>query len=130
MYPDDITTLDITGRGTTAGTGEETLPLTVNLNAPVAAIPVPEGQIMMIPTWIICAPPAGTIFKIQQSNDSGVSWFNKAIGRVQGGKASKVFNFKTPIKVKGSATTLVRQRVQTPPSPGPVDVTWGAMSQP
>jgi hypothetical protein len=130
MLADDITERDITGRGTTSGTAEETLPLTLGLAAPAASLAVPQGSTWMISDWIICAPPAGSIFKIQQSNDNGVSWFNKAIGRVQGGKASKVFTFRTPIKVKGSATTLVRQRVQTPPAPGAVDVTWGTMSQP
>lgn len=130
MLPDDITELNITGRATTAGAAEQTLPLVLGTAAAAAFLPVPEGQTWMISDWIICAPPAGTIHRIQQSNDGGLSWFNKAVARVIGSGPSKIFKFRTPIKVKGGPLVQVRARVTTPPGPGPVDVAWGAMSQP
>jgi hypothetical protein len=130
MLSDEITELNITGRGTTSGAAEQTLPLTLGTAAPAATLAVPQGETWMISDWIICAPPAGTIHRIQQSNDGGLSWFNKAVARVIGSGPSKVFRFRTPIKVKGGPAVLVRARVTTPPGPGPVDVAWGAMSQP
>lgn len=130
MIPDDITELNITGRGVTVGAAEETLPLALGLNPAAASLPVLAGSTWMISDWVICSPPAGTIHRIQQSNDGGLSWFNKAIARVVGTGPSKVFRFRTPIKVKGGAAVLVRARVTTPPGPGSVDVSWAAMSQP
>jgi len=130
MLADDITELNITGRGVTAGSAEETLPLALGLNPAAASIAVPQGTTWMISDWVICSPPAGTIHRIQQSNDGGLVWFNKAIARVLGTGPSKVFRFRTPIKVRGGPAVLVRARVTTPPGAGPVDVSWAAMSQP
>src|ERR1700687_2495145 len=120
---------NMTGRVTTAGSGEQTLPIGVDFSAPVSAVQVPAGVSLEITDWVVCAS-AGSIFRIQQSDDGGLTWYNRAVGRVVGGGPSKYIKFQTPITIVGSATAQMRLRVTTPLGAADVDVTLGLLKSP
>jgi hypothetical protein len=118
-----------TGRNMTGGTAEETLPIGVDFNAPASAIQIPRGVTWEITDWVVCAT-LGTVYRIQQSDDSGSTWYDKAIARVVGGGPSEHFPFKTPIVIVGSDQCQMRLRVATPTGAAEVDVTLGVLQTP
>lgn len=119
----------MTGRDTTAGAAEQTLPIGVDYEAPASALQVPVGMSLEITDWVVCAPSA-TIWRIQQSDDGGVSWYDRAIARVPGSGPSQHFKFQTPINVIGADGTQIRLRVTTPAGASDVDCTLGVIQRP
>jgi hypothetical protein len=118
-----------TGRVLTLGVAEQTLPIGVDFIAPASAVNIPLGVTWNITDWVVCAS-AGTIFRIQESDDGGITWYDRVIARVPGFGPSEDFGFETPISIVGGAEVQMRLRVTTPNGAADVDVTLGVSQQP
>lgn len=122
-----LTQKSITGLQTTGGAPEETLNLSVDGALAAASIAVPLGTILAI-TDIIPSGAAASRFRIQQSNDGGVGWFDVLVSIIAAAACPSV-NLNAPIKIIGSATTLIRARVETPGGAALVSLTLRAAQQ-
>ena len=119
----------ITGLATTAGAAEETLNLTFDATAAAATIAVAAGTALTIGT-LHFASVALANWRIQQSNDSGSTWFDIFL---TSSPATTVGTTNTSVNpglvVSGSATTLVRCRVTTPGGAAAVSATLRAYTE-
>lgn len=113
MAADKETVVSIAGRQTTAGAAEETVLLSLNGAAPVAAIPVAIAQSLVITDWGVCAA-APARWRLQQTND-GVTFFDIGLAEVPGvlGTPTVLYSPKTGWIPKGGANVAVRVRVET-----------------
>lgn len=123
------TVRSITGLATTAGAAEETLNLTFDATAAAAVISVAAGTTLTIGT-VHFASAAIANWRIQQSNNSGSTWFDIFL---TSSPASSVGVTNTSVNpglvVSGSATTQVRCRVTTPGGAAAVTATLRAYTE-
>ena len=115
------TVRSITGLQTTAGSAEETVSLVVDGAAPATSVTVAAGSNVVI-SDIIAGGESMTIWKVQQSNDSGSSWFDIALIESTGQSIapSPIFDYNVGLVISSSdaATTsdtvMFRVRAETP----------------
>jgi hypothetical protein len=115
----------ITGDQTTAGGAEETLSLTEN-GTTSSVIPVAADTIRTISDLSVCGP-TGVILRLQQSNDSGSSWFDIGLFNIPGaatpGVPTTLFSPNVGWEITGGSGVSFRVRVRTPGGSERVTVT-------
>jgi len=103
---------DIVGAQTTGGASEETLTLSINGQAPVAAIAIPAGQWLFLKVFHVTAEAAAR-FRLDKSIDNGANWFPLHHWRQPQDGASGV-NDDQLVAIEGGVGVLLRARVTTP----------------
>jgi hypothetical protein len=103
----------IVGYDVTAGAAEQTLPISLDGSAPAASVAIGAGVIMLINEFAVAGEdPGESRFRLQQSNNAGVAWFDIALARV-GFNDTNPQEYETPIRVVGGVGVLLRVRVET-----------------
>lgn len=108
---------DIVVTITTSGASEQTANMIVNGAAAAASLAVAAGTTLVI-SDIIVGGLGAAVWQLQQSNDSGSTWFNIAQinGLVNTGAnstGSPIYSYNPGLTVTGSSTTSIRMRVTT-----------------
>lgn len=103
----------IVGYGATTGAPEETLPISLDGSVPAASVAIGAGVILLINEFAVAGEAlTESRFRLQQSNDAGVSFFDIALARV-GVNDTNPQEYLTPIRVVGGVGVLLRVRVET-----------------
>lgn len=114
----------LVGYVATGGAPEQTLNLTFDATAAAASVAVAAGTILEI-SDIVASAAAAAIFKVQQSNDAGGSWFDIAIVRLAAA-GTVPYPMNTPLRVVGGTAVLLRARAETPGGAAQVGLTLRA----
>jgi hypothetical protein len=117
MLDQTISNHTVTGRQTTGGAVEEVLNLILDGAAPAAFLPVPAGQKWEISDVEVCVVSTIVQLRLQESRDGGATWFDHFVSRFDtniGNSQSRLFNFKSPIRIDGAANKRFRALVTTP----------------
>lgn len=120
-------TRNLTGRVTTAGAPEQTLNLSLDGAAAVATIAVGAGQTLVITDWLVTSVAAAN-FRLQRAND-GSTFFDVFLWRQPSDGSGGAVPMGTSIVVPGSATTVIRVRVETPAGAAAVTTTLRGYTQ-
>jgi hypothetical protein len=120
----------ITGNQTTAGAAEETVLLTLDGAAPAASISVPVGTNTVI-TDMILGGNLVTMWRVQQTNNGGVAWFDIGLFNVTDATSmsTPIHTFNTGLVIKGGALVAFRVRVESPGGSSPVVATLRSYSE-
>lgn len=119
---------DIVGAQATGGAPEETLSLSINGQAPAAAIAIPAGAWLLLKVFHVTAEAAAR-FRLDKSIDNGANWFPLHHWRQPQDGASGV-NDDQLVAIEGGVGVLLRARVTTPGGAAYVSMSLHGNAQP